>query len=139
MTTKQVPLPQAPAHLYIGMPDQRSQLDLDDDQGFFSRLGQFFSALFLGPLIGLLFWLGIEQNRRAAPLVATIAENLLKTLVLFWVLLLVFIWYRPSWLRRLYLRSERKVVFVGWITRIALFLAIVFAAGWGLVDHFLLR
>jgi hypothetical protein len=36
----------------------------------------------------------------------------LETLGMFWLAVLVYIWWRPLWFRRIYLAVERKVIFI---------------------------
>jgi hypothetical protein len=89
--------------------DRRSLLGLDEEQSFLHKLGQFLSALCLGPLVGLLLLVGVDRLEKPW---RVIAQHLCETLGLFWALLLIFIWWRPSWFRRLYLSAEQKAILV---------------------------
>jgi small-conductance mechanosensitive channel len=92
------------------MDDDRSRLGLDDEQGFLEKLGQFLATLILGPLIGLLLFLALDQPME--PLWRVIGHVFVESLAVFWCLLLIFTWWRPRWLRRIYLSSEKKVVLI---------------------------
>jgi hypothetical protein len=96
-------------------------LGLDEEQSFLHRLGLFLSALFLGPLLGLLLFAGVYTLEGPW---RVIAQYFCETLALFWALLLVFIWWRPSWFRRLYLSAERKAILVVRIIGLACLLVV---------------
>lgn len=111
------------------MRDHRSLLGLDEEDTFLQKLGLFLSALLLGPLLGLLLFAGIhplEQPWRS------IAEHCCQTLALFWLCLLVFIWWRPPWFRRLYLSVEPKAIHIVRVVGLAClhFVCIVLLIGW---------
>jgi hypothetical protein len=110
--------------------DECSQLGLDDDHGFLHKLGQFLAVLVVGPLIGLLLLAALMQPM--TPVWKYIAHAIVETLVVFWILLLVFIWWRPSWLRHIYASTERKVIFIACLASLVCFFAIGFEilVGW---------
>jgi len=91
------------------MTNRRSDLGLDENNTFLEKLGLFFSDLFLGPLIGVFLFLGIFAAHEPW---RTIGFVCFDTLVVFWVMVLIFIWWRPRWLRALYLRAERDVIWI---------------------------
>jgi hypothetical protein len=90
-------------------PAERSQLGLDDPQTILEKLGLFFSVLFLGPILGLLLMVGVVPFTGLGRVLAWIV---LETLGMFWLAVLVYIWWRPLWFRRIYLAVERKVIFI---------------------------
>jgi hypothetical protein len=94
-------------------PAERSQLGLDDPQTILEKLGLFFSVLFLGPILGLLLMVGVVPFTGLGRVLAWIV---LETLGMFWLAVLVYIWWRPLWFRRIYLAVERKVIFIVRVT-----------------------
>jgi hypothetical protein len=90
---------------------KQSLLGLDRNQSFFERLFLFLATLILGPLLGLLLLLAVMVNQ-LSPIWTLIAKISLEILGVFWISVLIFIWWRPSWLRRHYLAVERKAVFI---------------------------
>ena len=89
------------------MHEDRSLLGLDEPQSIAEKLGLFLSALLIGMLVGPLIFLGIQHLE---PRWRTVGLCVSESLAAFWVCLLVFIWWRPAWFRRIYLSVERKVV-----------------------------
>lgn len=101
------------------MEEHRSILGLDKEQSFLEKLGQFLAARLLGPLVGLLLFAGIQTLDGAWRSIALIC---CEVLAVFWACLLVFIWWRPPWFRRLYVSAERKAVL---LVRIAVLVMLV--------------
>ena len=93
------------------MNDERSQLGLDDDDSFWTRLGQFLATLLVGPLIGSVLFTAVMPNAQGQWW-ETIALLILEAFACFWVLVLIFIWWRPPWFRHFYLMIERKAILV---------------------------
>lgn len=91
------------------MGSDRSLLGLDEPQSFLKKLGLFVSALLMGLLIAPLVFLGVHYLE---PPWRDIATWVSESLAVFWILVLIFIWWRPLWFRRVYLATERKVVIV---------------------------
>ena len=91
------------------MRECRSLLGLDEEHSFLEKLGQFLSALFLGPLVGLLLFVGVYRLEEPWQV---LAQHFCETLGVFWALLLIFIWWRPSWFWRLYLSAEQTAILV---------------------------
>jgi hypothetical protein len=89
------------------MSNRRSGLGLDEKQTFLEKLGLFLSVLFLGPLIGVFLVMGVSMANEPW---RTIGYVCLETVAVFWVLVLIFIWWRPLWLRTIYLHAERNVL-----------------------------
>ena len=118
------------------MREDRSLLGLDEQHSVIEKLSLFLFALLIGPLIAALIFLGIPHLE---PPWRKVALWVSESLVVFWICLLIFIWWRPHWFRRIYLSVERKVViairtivFVG-----VIWLAIISAIGWLRAMHFL--
>lgn len=111
------------------MRNERSLLGLDEPHTFFEKLGLFVAALVLGPLIALLMLLVIHV---LGPPWNQIAMWVAESLAMFWICVLVFIWWRPPWFRRIYLQIERKVVLAIQIIGLGIFLwlAVVVSIGW---------
>lgn len=93
------------------MCEDRSRLGLDEEQTFLERLGLFLTTLILGPLIGLMIAAALAVNA-VPPGWQAVVRFIIEALIAFWGLALVFIWWRPRWLRRIYLSVERKVVWI---------------------------
>jgi hypothetical protein len=91
------------------LQENQSRLGLDQPHSLLERLGLFLSVLFLGPLIGLLLLAGLSVVEGPAKSVAMI---LLESLGVFWIAVLVYIWWRPRWFRRIYLWTEGKLILV---------------------------
>ena len=89
------------------MHEHRSLLGLEQEHSFLEKLGLFLSALFLGPLLGLLLFAGVSSLEQPWRF---LAEYFCDALAVFWTNLLVFIWWRPPWFRKLYLSAERKAI-----------------------------
>lgn len=111
------------------MRGDRSLLGLDEPHSFREKLGLFLSALLLGPLIAALVFLGIQYLEPPWRHVATWVS---ESLAVFWICLLVFIWWRPLWFRKIYLTFERKVVIAIRIIGLGLFIwiAVISFVGW---------
>jgi hypothetical protein len=91
--------------------NDRSRLGLDEEHGLLRKLGLFVAVLLIGPLIGLLC-LAAMGNPMMSPVWRRIGHYAIETLAVFWGCLLVFIWWRPPWFRKIYLSIERKVVLI---------------------------
>lgn len=89
------------------MRGDRSLLGLDEPHSILEKISLFLSALLIGPLIAPLIFLGIQNLE---PPWRNVALWVSEALAVFWLCLLVFIWWRPQWFRRIYLSVERKVV-----------------------------
>ncbi len=117
------------------MRESRSLLGLDEPHSIAEKLSLFVFALLIGPLIAALIFLGIPHLE---PPWRNVALWVSETLVVFWICLLVFIWWRPQWFRRIYLSIERIVVIA--IRTIVLvgviWLAIISVIGWLRAMHF---
>jgi len=87
---------------------KRSQLGIDEEQSIWAKLGLTFTVVTLGPLIGLLFLIPVMSL--VDPVGKAAANYIIEAFVVFLALLLVFIWWRPPWLRRAYLAAEGKVL-----------------------------
>lgn len=91
------------------MDDDRSLLGLEVEQTFLQKLGLFLSVLIVGPLLGLLVWLALTVNQWG-PITLAVGRHIAEVLAVFWVLVLIFIWWRPPWFTRIYLTVERTAV-----------------------------
>ncbi|MBS0201904.1 MAG: hypothetical protein JSS49_03330 [Planctomycetes bacterium] len=111
------------------MHEGRSLLGLDQPHSFLEKLGLFLTTLIMGPLIAGLIFLGIGYLGSPWREVATWVS---ESLAVFWICLLVFIWWRPTWFRRIYLPVEQKVVIAIRIIGMGFFayFAIVIFVGW---------
>ena len=89
--------------------NEQSILGLERHHSLFDRLFLTVALLFLGPLLGLLFLVATSTSVWEPPW-SWIVQRLLNALEVFYVLLIVFVWWRPDWLRRHYYAAERKVV-----------------------------
>ena len=92
----------------------RSKLNLDEPQSTARKLWLTAYTLFFGIVITLLFLL-IYHTVRWQPFWLSAARVLAEAFWVFLILVSVFIWYRPAWLRPLYLAAESKVVFVAYL------------------------
>jgi hypothetical protein len=109
--------------------ERRSLLGLDEEHSLLEKLGLFLTALFLGPLLGLLLFAGVNPLKQPW---RSLAGCFCEALAVFWVCLLVFIGWRPPWFRMLYLAAERKVVLIVRFVCLAslLFVAVVVLVRW---------
>ena len=89
--------------------DQQSTLGLERHHTLFDKLFLTVALLFLGPLLGVLFFAATSAPTWQPPW-SWIVQQLLNALGVFYVLLVVFVWWRPDWLRRHYVAAERKVI-----------------------------
>ncbi|MBI3866268.1 MAG: hypothetical protein HY290_30685 [Planctomycetia bacterium] len=103
---------------------------MDEEQGCLHKLGLFLTALILGPFFGLLGAVAVFQPM--PPVWRGISIAVVETLGVFWICLLVFIWWRPPWFRRIYLLIERRAIFVMASMLVVLILAVIIdvAIGW---------
>lgn len=98
--------------------ERRSQLGLDDDNSLWERLFQFIVTVILGLLIGLILATAMGAVQ---PPWSKVIRHACETLFVFWVLLLVYIWWKPRWLRRIYLWFEAKILLAIQIGTICVF------------------
>lgn len=89
----------------VSTMSERSQLGLDEEHSFFEKLKQFVVLLLVGPLIGLVLFAAVGAVQ---PPWNAVVLHASQTLGPFWAMLLVFVWWRPAWLRSLYLWIEWK-------------------------------
>ena len=66
---------------------------------------------------------------------AIIVEFVVESLALFWLCVLIFIWWRPPWFRRIYVSIETKAVL---IVRLALLVGLA-AFACDVFVHFIRR
>lgn len=92
------------------MPRHRLQ-ELNTKLNVFQKLGYSVILLVVGVLLALLFMVGVQLTQD--PILRGVLTVLLDALVPFYILLILYIWWRPQWLSRLYSRAETKLVFVG--------------------------
>lgn len=67
---------------------------------------------------------------RSNPWLAFAVARLFELVEVFVASAIVFVWYRPAWLRRIYLHSERHMSWLYALTRAAMFLALVWLGIW---------
>jgi hypothetical protein len=92
------------------MSDKRSLMGLDEEHSALQKLGLFIGTLLLGALIELTSFLTIDALKQQPWRMMAILFY--EVFGLFWICVLVFIWWRPPWFRRIYLALERKLIFV---------------------------
>jgi hypothetical protein len=98
--------------------------DLNRPMGFFQKLGTTILLLLFAALVTPLFFFGLHLL--PDPVVRAVAKHIVETIAVFYVLLLVFIWWRPKWIVHLYDHAETKLVLTGYIVGgIVLIIAIV--------------
>ena len=119
----------------IAMSGDRSLLGLDEPHSILEKLGLFLSTLLIGPIIAALIFLGVQYLE---PPWRDVAIWVSESLAVFWICLLVFIWWRPPWFRRIYLTFERKVVIAVRIIGFGFFIyfAVIIFIGWLRAMHF---
>jgi hypothetical protein len=88
--------------------DRHLLSDLNRAQGFLGKLGTTLLLLLFAVLMVPLLWLGLEFV--ADPVLRQVLTFGLETLVAFYVVLLVYLWWRPPWLARLYTAVESRLV-----------------------------
>lgn len=85
--------------------------ELNTKLNVFQKLGYTVILLVVGVLLALLFMVGVQLTQD--PILRGVLTVLLDALVPFYILLILYIWWRPQWLSRLYSWAEAKLVFVG--------------------------
>ena len=90
------------------MPHDSSELGLDRDHGIATRLGRSLLLIVLGGFFiiftALVFAPGWDNWWQA------LAKLAIEVCWSFWVLALLFVWWKPQWLRSLYLHSEKRML-----------------------------
>ena len=95
--------------LQFGERAGQSILGLDDEISLVRRIGRFFATLVLGALIETLL---VAASLMTVPPWRVLPLTFCELFSVFWVCSLVYMWWRPPWLRRLYLAVERKILII---------------------------
>ena len=88
----------------------RSRFGLDAETSLFARLGSTLTLLMIGVVIGLIY-LTIDSRVCAGwpAWLKFLARAGCEAVGFFFAVGLVYVWWRPAWLRRIYLRAENKL------------------------------
>ncbi len=90
-------------------PIEQSALNLEQRRSFPSKVWASFLLLFMGALIWSASALSEASDLYRDLWFRVVVHTLLETIVLFVAAAVVFVWYRPEWYCRLYLKAEKKV------------------------------
>lgn len=82
--------------------------ELNQPQGFFQKLCLTFLLLVFGALIAPFFFMGFQLLKD--PLSQEVLKFIVETIGAFYVVLLIYIWWRPRWLTYLYGVVESKLI-----------------------------
>lgn len=104
------------------MPEHRLQ-ELNTKLNVFQKIGYTLILLVVGSLLAPLFMVGVQLTQNA--ILRGMLAALLDVLIPFYLLLIVFIWWRPAWLTRLYIWAEAKLVFVGHVLVFLVFVLLI--------------
>ncbi len=104
------------------MPEHRLQ-ELNTKLNVFQKIGYTLILLVVGSLLAPLFMVGVQLTQSA--ILRGMLTALLDVLIPFCLLLIVFIWWRPAWLTRLYIWAEAKLVFVGHVLVFLVFVLLI--------------
>ncbi len=89
---------------------QRHSLDeLNTPMSFWEKLWLTFKLLLFGAVVGPLLWVGMKRINQQPT--QWIVEYAVKTIGVFYVTLLVFVWWRPAALKWFYASKERVIDF----------------------------
>jgi hypothetical protein len=105
---------------------------LDEKTGFFGKLGTSLIIFMFGVAVGPLLYFGVTFNNWGV-WGGYLVRFCFEAIVFFWVFLLIIIWWRPLWLRRIYLHYEMSVVIICKIFYYVLVFGILCMAGYGLM------
>lgn len=81
-------------------------------------LGKLFATvvtLVIGVLLGILWMAVYFDGMQWEPPWRSVVRVLLNSFLMFWATGLIYIWWRPRWLRIVYHRAERIVVIVAYV------------------------
>lgn len=90
----------------------RSRFGLDAETSLFARLGSTLTLLVIGVIIGLIYLVIGAANWH--PLAKVAGQGACEAVGLFFAVGLVYVWWRPPWLRHIYLYAEAHVCW--WLT-----------------------
>ncbi len=95
---------------------RRSRLGVDDSRGVLHRIGLTIATLMVGSLVVLaMFGLFVAVNVQVNGVpwgVRFLVNAAIETVLAFFLLVVVYIWWRPPWFREIYLSVETKFLFL---------------------------
>lgn len=100
--------------------------ELNKKAGFFQKLGHTIALLLVGILVTPLYCFGLALTND--PVLRWMLRAFLEALVPFYLLLILFVWWRPNWLSRWYSHAEARLLWVG-RTLCAVVFALLLIAG----------
>ena len=109
-------------------PLKRSHLGLDERRSVPSRIWTTFVLLLMAVLIELPKLALSQRVYIDNRWLSIIAKLVLETAELFVATAIIFVWYRPDWLRRVYLKAEQKFSWVFYGICMFILATIIYAA-----------
>ncbi|MCC7423313.1 MAG: hypothetical protein IT428_23805 [Planctomycetaceae bacterium] len=107
---------------------RRSRLGLDDPKSLSQQVGLTIATILVAVLVMALMFIILTAVEEKAPQGFRIAGKILfETAFAFFVLVVVYIWYKASWFRDVYLAVEKKFLLVCKLLVVSAFLVPVLA------------
>jgi hypothetical protein len=108
--------------------------ELNSATGFWSKLRLTLLLLIFGTLLGPFLLLGVMATQD--PFWRPVIRIGVETIVVFYVTLLVYVWWRPPFLRSFYRVLELKLVVLGYLLNFSMLALMLVGAVYGLVSFF---
>ncbi len=103
---------------------QKHRLDeLNRPLNFFQKLGYTLLLLVFGIVVSPLYFYALTVDYD--PITKALIHVFLKALIPFYLMLIVFVWWRPRWLTRLYRASESGIAKLADVAVVAAFLLLI--------------
>lgn len=117
--------------MLTGPLDPESKLGFDRNRTVVEKLYRTLVLLLLAGFFGIFTILVVSLVTDAWA--KFVAETVLEICWVFWGLAMVFVWWRPRWLRSHYLHAEHRMLRLGTVLKFAA--AILFVVAVGLVTY----
>jgi len=108
--------------------------ELNSATSFRQKLRVTFLLVVFGGLVAPLLWLGTQlvQGEYVQPMTRLVVD----TIAVYYVTLLVFIWWRPPFLQKLYASQERELAVHGFLLAAGCLVFLLIGAAHGLMQFF---
>lgn len=108
--------------------------ELNSATSFWQKLCMTVLLVVFGVLVAPLLWLGSRSIEGAYARPITLFA--VDTIAVYYVTLLVYLWWRPGFLRRFYQSKERKLAFYGYLLGMGFLVFLIVGAIQGLSEYF---
>jgi len=105
-------------------------LDFNQRQSVPVKIWMTFVLMLMGSIMLLPYILLDDPFYKDAPRIKFAVMRLVEMVEVFVVFAIIFVWYRPSWIHGMYLRSERRMSLLYFLTCAAFCLGILWMAIW---------